>query len=433
MGLPVYEIIILSRSKARYRNFVFTLNNPDEMKGGVDGPMIIAELSERPEVSYLVYQKEVGDKGTPHYQGYCELSKQVTCKRVNDEFLHKRAHTERRRGNQQQAIHYCMKPVLGCGCGYCVKARTLENNGVLEKYVEYGERNKQGLRADLRAYEAAYEAGMSKYGLLCDFPVITARYPRFQAQCLAAICDARRRKMEREGVKPKLIVYWGDTGTGKSKSIRDEHGLDNVFAPRLGMGTHGSIWFDGYQLEDVLVLDDFYGQIKLHDMLTLTDWWKCHVQIKGGMIMLPCKYIYITSNVSPENWYRGVKAKAPSKWDAFMRRIDVIKEFKAPEVQPPRPRPIKRKDTSMPGFQMRASPFSDKWAHRVVRDAPDFVGTPNRGMNTYGPENGCVPVKEDVVVHEGIPENPFTLRRERVAPVEYCYHTFCLKARRAES
>jgi len=57
---------------SRFRNWVFTLNNPDglltpDLDWVVDDP-----------VHFLAYQLEVGDSGTEHFQGYLELSRPCT-------------------------------------------------------------------------------------------------------------------------------------------------------------------------------------------------------------------------------------------------------------------------------------------------------------------------------------------------------------------
>lgn len=45
------------------KDWCFTVNNPD------DTPEEFLELFAVPGVKYLVFQKEKGDSGTPHYQG----------------------------------------------------------------------------------------------------------------------------------------------------------------------------------------------------------------------------------------------------------------------------------------------------------------------------------------------------------------------------
>jgi len=50
-------------------------------------------------------------------------------------------------------------------------------------------------------------------------------------------------------------VYWGPTGTGKTRKAMDH---ESVY--KLDMAN--SLWFNGYNRQKRLVVDDFYGWIK---------------------------------------------------------------------------------------------------------------------------------------------------------------------------
>jgi len=78
-------------------NWMFTINNPLP----ADSPL------SWPGVKYLVYQKEKGENGTPHLQGYVqfELQKQL----VGVKKLNARAHWEKRMGTHEDAVKYCTK------------------------------------------------------------------------------------------------------------------------------------------------------------------------------------------------------------------------------------------------------------------------------------------------------------------------------------
>ncbi len=56
-----------------------------------------------------------------------------------------------------------------------------------------------------------------------------------------------------------------------------------------------------------MVLDEFRHQIKMDDMLMLLDRYPYKIQYKGGFTTFRSKTIVITTNISPENWYPGVR------------------------------------------------------------------------------------------------------------------------------
>lgn len=79
----------------KYRSYVFTLNNPVGHIGH-----ILDKISEK-----WVYQLEVGENGTPHFQGYVYLKKRA---RITELRKHIECHWEVAR-NAKASIEYCMK------------------------------------------------------------------------------------------------------------------------------------------------------------------------------------------------------------------------------------------------------------------------------------------------------------------------------------
>ena len=80
------------------RGWMFTINNPQEE----DIPTL-----EWKNAEYIVYQKEVGENGTEHFQGYLYLKCVARLSALKK--LNSRAHWEQRRGSHDQARAYCIK------------------------------------------------------------------------------------------------------------------------------------------------------------------------------------------------------------------------------------------------------------------------------------------------------------------------------------
>jgi len=95
----------------------------------------------------------------------------------------------------------------------------------------------------------------------------------------------------------EVFVFWGRTGTGKSKRAWEEASLDAY--PK----SPTSIWWCGYNGHANVVIDEFRGQINISHMLRWLDRYPTLVEIKGSSVVLKAQKIWITSNIPPEEWY----------------------------------------------------------------------------------------------------------------------------------
>ena len=87
------------------------------------------------------------------------------------------------------------------------------------------------------------------------------------------------------------------------------------------------ILFDSYHGQPVLVLEEFRSQISMSDLLSILDIYP---------LMLPARYsdrvacyekVYIISNIPLSKQYMLLQKEEPATWEAFLRRISVIREY----------------------------------------------------------------------------------------------------------
>lgn len=96
--------------------------------------------------------------------------------------------------------------------------------------------------------------------------------------------------------KPKVIVIWGDSNTGKTHRAMTEDACRRI---------DGSPWpWNDYRGDKVVLYDEFNGSIPLSVLLKEIDGWKISVPViyKGNMPFIP-EVVYICSNQDPETWY----------------------------------------------------------------------------------------------------------------------------------
>jgi len=105
-----------------------------------------------------------------------------------------------------------------------------------------------------------------------------------------------------------------------------------------------TVWWDGYTGQKCVVIEEFYGQMKIGYLLKLLDRYPMQVQTKGSYVPFLAEVIFFTSNEHPRMWYgKGAEPGAPSKIPLdvlaalerrFQGKCGHIKEFKDKIVIP---------------------------------------------------------------------------------------------------
>lgn len=280
---------------ALVRAAVFTLNNPGEV------PVNWTEY-----VRYGVYQLERGESGTPHYQGYAEFTKPVRFSALKKWMP--TAHWEQRRGSRDQARAYCMK----------------EDTRVAGPF-EHGDwaAGGQGSRTDVAA---AAQTLREDIGTARPFARVTDEHTVAVIKYHRGLEFVANEFVPPRTEPPEVVVFYGPTGSGKSRSAREFLEEDEPAQWDPSMGT----WFDGYLGQRVFLFEEFRGQLPMAVMLTLLDRYTARVQVKGGMRKFVATKIAITSPKHPRLWY---PEQSDDRVEQLMRRITRIVRL-GPDPQP---------------------------------------------------------------------------------------------------
>lgn len=265
----------MQNDNSQLRNVCFTINNPTTVQ--------LAELFEPDgRIQFAVWQLEAGERGTQHLQGYLEAKDRIRFNQLR-ELLGGRVHLERRRGSQAQAIAYCKK----------------EETRVDGPW-EFGEPKRAGKRSDIHATMEAIAEGSSFDDLLDSADGNAIKYSRGVQLAISR----RDQKLRSESIRNlEVHVLWGDPGTGKTRSVYDEHGFQSVYT--LTTSANGAVWFDGYDGQEILLIDDFRGFIPFQFFLKILDIYPLRLDIKGSFTYAAWKKVYITSNHPVQDWYRS--------------------------------------------------------------------------------------------------------------------------------
>jgi len=117
------------------------------------------------------------------------------------------------------------------------------------------------------------------------------------------------------GVVRSCTVYWGPTGTGKSRTAWEAAGMDAYPKdPRT------KFWC-GYSGQKRVIIDEFRGGIDISHLLRWLDRYPVIVEVKGASTVLAADQIWITSNLHPRDWYPELD---PLTFAALERRLNII-------------------------------------------------------------------------------------------------------------
>lgn len=245
-----------------------------------------------PGVSYLGGQLERGnDTGYVHWQLICVFTAQVRLSRVKAVFGHS-CHAEGTRSEAARA--------------YCFKADS-KVDGTDFEFGKYPFRRNE--RTD---WEKVRVAAMNGELTSQEIPAQVFINSYSSLRCIKK--DYFKPKMRGAQV---VNVFWGKTRTGKTRQVYRE-------APDVYDKTPDDKWFDGYQGETAVLLDEFRGEIPVSWLLKWLDRYPCRVHDKGSMVPLCTKIWYITSNMDPKDWYPHLDRASR---DALFARFTVIKQF----------------------------------------------------------------------------------------------------------
>jgi len=233
------------------------------------------------DIKYIVYQEELAPTtGQLHLQGYCMFNKVKTLAGVKK--VSATAHWEMRKGTHEQAVEYCKK----------AESRV---RGPWER----GAAPAPGKRNDLLAVKVLIDNGATELEIAenaTTFPTWCSSFKAFERY-------KRLKTAHSRDWMTRTVVYYGPPGTGKTRRAMFEAGPNAYWVPKPG--PNQTAFFDGYDGQEHVVIDEFYGWLPFDTMCRMCDRYPLMVNTKGGMVSFYPKQIWITSNAHPANWYKN--------------------------------------------------------------------------------------------------------------------------------
>lgn len=294
------------------RKYQLTINNPAEK--GLSHETIKAALWGFKSIIYFCLADEVGvDTQTPHTHVYAVFSSAVRFSTMKKAFP--AAHIEKCKGTSEENRSYILKE------GKWVNNPKADTRvpGTFEEWGEIPQELGRGFRSDVAEIYRKIEAGFSNAQIMADNPGTAAHIGKMD-KIRQEILEARYREQWRD---LDVTYIFGPTATGKTRGVMEKHGYGNVY--RVTDYSHP---FDRYAQEPVLCLDEFRSSLQMGDMLDYLD---------GYPLSLPARYanrqacyetVYLISNIDLTDQYPNVQMSEPETWEAFLRRIDHVIEYR---------------------------------------------------------------------------------------------------------
>lgn len=237
------------------------------------------------ELQYLRGQQEVGAEGYEHWQLLAAFKRSVRLTQVKRVFG-RTCHAELSRS--AAASEYVWK----------------ENTRVPGSQFELGKcAFKRNSKTD---WEAVWES--AKSGRFEDIPA------NVRVNSYNSLCRIAKDHMVAEPMERRVRVYWGKTGTGKSRTAWEEAGWDAY--PKIP----STKFWDGYNGQSNVVIDEFTGQVGIEHLLRWCDRYPVTIETKGSACVFATTNIWITSNVDPRLWY---PAAPEAQQEALLRRLEI--------------------------------------------------------------------------------------------------------------
>ncbi len=240
-------------------------------------------------IRYIVAGDESCPKtGKKHHQGWIQFHNKKTMGGVKRTLKDKTVHLEPCRGSEYQNDKYCKKD---------------------SNFIQLGKFITQGHRSDLEDIKNMIDQGKTMKNIADSHFGNYLRYHTGFSK-YAELVAKEKAKSNRD---LEVILLTGQTGTGKTRLAMKES--------TFKINANNLKWWDGYEGDKTIVIDEFANQVPITQMLDILDIYTLRLPIKGGHTYALWNKVYITTNLEPEEFYPNAKKEHRR---ALFRRITKV-------------------------------------------------------------------------------------------------------------
>lgn len=299
-----------SHKNIQGRKWQLTINNP--LSHNLYPEAIKQKLFVFNSLSYFCFAYEIGlETGTEHVHIYFVSDVPIRFSTIKKRFP--AAHIERTVGTSKENRDYIRKEGRW-------ENDPKKDTSIPDSFFEWGElpTERQGERSDLNLLYEYIKDGLTDFEILERCPMFMLR--------LNDIARARmtvRQEQYKNTFRNLEVAYiFGPTGTGKTRGVMEKDGYSAVYRV-----TDYNNPFDGYNGQEVLVLDEYRSQLKISEMLNILDGYPLELRCRYSNKIACFTKVYIISNIELKEQYSNIQVHEPATWEAFLRRIHKVIEY----------------------------------------------------------------------------------------------------------
>lgn len=274
------------KKRSRSRNWAFTDFLCRDLKS------VYVEYSDI--IRYIAWGDEIGEESKKrHWQGWVQFTSQKD-QSVVQRIMGSGVHLTKCLGTEIQNEDYCKKD---------------------DKFTSMGAYITQGQRTDFEQIKKRLDKEEPMYDIAQDHFSDYLRYHQGFTKYQELVSQSKSKTFRHVTTD----LYKGPTGSGKTRKAMEEEPF-KIHASALK-------WWDGYQGEKTLLIDEYDNQIPCTELLGILDGYQLRLAIKGGFTYARWTKVIITTNL--EDLHQNAKIEHQL---ALTRRITNIETFECPEV-----------------------------------------------------------------------------------------------------